>query len=207
MNNMIRIGDTVIHIDESGRYCLNDLHRAAGGANKNRPSLWLKNKRTKSLIFELEVAGISATHTIENVGTFVQKELVYAFGMWISPQFYLHVIRAYDALVMSEHNKLESAQKRLRRSIVRDENCLSAVFKQKDNKATHAMFKAMEILGLIRMTIENKPVYKKEITETGWEYCLGYSKDGVVRIKPEKHSELISLLKGVTVGQIGGVSC
>ena len=98
-NETLAISGITIHQDEQGRFCLNDLHKAAGNANKHRPSLWLKNKQTIELISEIEKAGIPAIQSKQQLGTFVVKPLVYAYAMWISPAFNLLVINTYDALV------------------------------------------------------------------------------------------------------------
>lgn len=55
------------------------------------------------MIQEIEKAGIPAIRSIQNTGTYVVKELVYAYAMWISPAFMLKVIRAYDALVTGQY--------------------------------------------------------------------------------------------------------
>lgn len=89
--------DTItIRQDSEGRFCLNDLHKAAGGEPKHRPGEWLKSGPTSQLISEIESANVIAVSTVmgRNGGTFVCKELVYAYAMWISPQFHLKVIRA-----------------------------------------------------------------------------------------------------------------
>lgn len=99
----LTIAGTTIRQDAAGRFFLNDLHRAAGCEAKHRPGEWLRNKQTQALARELGGADIPAgpVSTVNdgvNNGTFVARELVYSYAMWISPSFHLKVIRAYDAL-------------------------------------------------------------------------------------------------------------
>ncbi len=95
----LTISDISVRQDADGRYSLNDLHKAAGEDLKHRPQYWLANQQTKDLIAELEneIAGIPAIRSKTKIGTYVVKELVYAYAMWISASFSLKVIRAYDA--------------------------------------------------------------------------------------------------------------
>jgi hypothetical protein len=111
MSNNLVISDIQIRQDAEGRFCLNDLHKAAGYENKHRPSLWLKNKQAIELVDEIAKAGNPALEQNQpvkvinggnNPGTYVVKELVYAYAMWISPKFHIQVIRAYDALVTGQ---------------------------------------------------------------------------------------------------------
>ena len=99
----IIICNTTIGTDKEGRYRLNDLHKAAGGEDRHRPSIWAENSQVKNLISELDSeAGIPALVMNRGglqQGTYVVKELVYAYAMWISAKFHLHVIRAFDAMV------------------------------------------------------------------------------------------------------------
>ena len=108
----LTISHTPIRQDSEGRYCLNDLHKAAGSHQKHRSKYWLENQQTKDLIAELAegVNPPSEQNQAVNIvqggnrqqGTFVVKELVYAYAMWISPKFHIAVIRAYDALVTGQ---------------------------------------------------------------------------------------------------------
>ena len=94
----IEIDGAVIRQDHHGRYCLNDLHKASGEEIKNRPATWLQNQQTQALAVEVEKDGIPSIYTKQGVGTFVRKELVYAYAMWISATFHLKVIRTFDAV-------------------------------------------------------------------------------------------------------------
>ena len=101
----LAISNVTVQTDESGRYCLNDLHAASGGEQRHRPKYFLENQQTQDLIKEIvdTEGGIPPSVTLKGgagvQGTFVAKPLVYAYAMWVSPRFHLQVIRAYDSLV------------------------------------------------------------------------------------------------------------
>ncbi|WP_426976756.1 KilA-N domain-containing protein [Acinetobacter johnsonii] len=118
-NQPLVIGEFSIRQDEDGRYCLNDLHKASGGLKKHQITNFLRVEQTQELILEIERCsnvsidensqtsnmrfGNKALNIIRggaNRGTYVVKELVYSYAMWISAKFHLMVIRAYDSLVM-----------------------------------------------------------------------------------------------------------
>jgi len=176
------VSDTPIRTDADGRYCLNDLHRAAGGENKHRPSLWAENQQAKDLIAALEAeAGIPALVSVKGgvqQGTYVAKELVYAYAMWISPAFHLKVIRAYDASVSSrpetvspDINQAEHAFKlipsvvRAARMLGLDRNAAAISANQAVAKLTGA--NVMRLLGHTHLEAENQSALFYTPTELG----------------------------------------
>lgn len=110
---VIVIDTTTIRQDKDGRFNLNDLHKAAGGDPNHRPGEFLRYDTAKGLVAELENAGIHAIEANRGRygGTFVGKELVYAYAMWISPAFNLKVIRAYDRPVREWPLQVDHAER------------------------------------------------------------------------------------------------
>lgn len=113
------ISETFIRQDDDGRYCLNDLHKASGGNPNHRPRQFLRNGQTKALMKEMGGAQICASVINgDGGGTYVAKELVYAYAMWISPAFALKVIRTYDTLVQEQLDKINTLSMRRARAEV-----------------------------------------------------------------------------------------
>ena len=87
-----------------GLYSLNDLHQAAGGDKQHQPANFLRLEQTQALIAEISNSSDlrnyipMKTSAGRHGGTYVCRELVYAYANWISPAFYLKMIRAFDAL-------------------------------------------------------------------------------------------------------------
>ena len=100
----ITIANTLIATDSEGRFRLNDLHQAAGGERRHGPSLWLENEKTKALAEEMTDTEIpvSVIKGGQKQGTYVCRELVYAYAMWISAKFHLEVIRTFDAVATGQ---------------------------------------------------------------------------------------------------------
>ncbi|ECF5937701.1 phage antirepressor Ant [Salmonella enterica subsp. diarizonae] len=122
--NSIIISDIKIHMDKEGRYSLNDLHKAAGKKRRHEPAAWLRLDQTNELVHEILNTQMCVFKNGENSnsaemqikkpmdskkgrygGTYVCKELVYSYAMWISAAFALKVIRAYDAMVTGNVNE------------------------------------------------------------------------------------------------------
>ena len=99
--NTLTIDTITIRKDNEGRYCLNDIHKAAGATPHKQPAKFFANETTGALVAELHSPNseIDPVHTIRGgkaPGTYVCEELVYAYAMWISPAFHLKVIRVFE---------------------------------------------------------------------------------------------------------------
>lgn len=92
---------------DGGLYNLNDLYKAAklsglAKHEKHNPKYFMRNSQTTDLINEI-VKGENPSPFRKVMGraggTYVCKELVYSYAMWISPEFHLKVIKCFDAVV------------------------------------------------------------------------------------------------------------
>ena len=98
------ICNTEITQDDKGRYSLNDLHHASGGAIKDLPNKFMASKSFKSLL-DILIAENSAFEPVirkqgrYNGGTWVCKELVYKYAMWVNAEFEVKVIQTFDGMM------------------------------------------------------------------------------------------------------------
>lgn len=97
--NELMIAGTEIRKDAQGRYSLNDLHRAAGAHDGDRPSKWLETQSANALVVALESkAGKPALVTRHGgaaPGTYAAEQMVVAYAAWISAEFHLEVIDTF----------------------------------------------------------------------------------------------------------------
>lgn len=95
--------------DDEGRFRLDDVHRAYGSAPRHAPTQFLRDEQTRRLIAALEddddcsIAPVNTTYQHDG-GTFVARELVYAYVGWVDPEFLFRMIES----VMNEPRIIEA---------------------------------------------------------------------------------------------------
>lgn len=100
------INKTEITKNENGLYSLNDLHKAAGGLNKDLPNKFMASKSFKNVVSVLNAQN-SAFNPVEKRqgryggGTWICKELVYKYAMWVNAEFEVKVIQTFDSIIES----------------------------------------------------------------------------------------------------------
>jgi hypothetical protein len=98
------IKNTEITRNENGLYSLNDLHRSSGLRVKDLPNKFMASKSFKNVV-EVLNAQKSAFNPVEkkrgryNGGTWICKELVYKYAMWVDAEFEVHVIQTFDGII------------------------------------------------------------------------------------------------------------
>jgi DNA-directed RNA polymerase specialized sigma24 family protein len=177
------ISNSKIHLDIHGRYCLNDLHKAAGGDSKYQPSNWLRLDATKELRDLLDrssnmMSGSSASVSVimggNEQGTFVVKELVYAYAMWISPAFHLAVIRSYDNLVQKQVQDNTQRVLAMQAALLKAEPRLNDVL-----RLSRAGFSITEIARLTLWSQTTVSRNQQRLREYGFDLAVGRGLVGV----------------------------
>lgn len=105
---LINVSGIPVATDAAGRFSLNDLHKAAGAETRHQPAQFLRLDSTTALTEAMAAEQgdmgnpISVTRGGPAQGTYVCRELVYAYAMWISAKFHLEVIRTFDSVAAGQ---------------------------------------------------------------------------------------------------------
>ena len=169
--NAITISQVTIRSID-GLFSLNDLHKASGNLDKHSPRRWLQNKQTTDLISKIDIDGIPSIIKKQGLGTFVCKELVIHYGMWINPEFSLRVIRSFlisQESVQSDYKINESQKQQIKEAVNkrhhRTQESHQAIYLKLHalcKVSTYAEINATDFDLAIRFlnSIENTPVFK-----------------------------------------------
>ena len=101
------INGTEITTDSEGRFSLNDLHKASGGQSRHVPNKFMRSESFKNVVDILNAQNRSFEAVVRKAGrytggTWVCKELVYKYAMWVNAEFEVKVIQTFDAVTNRE---------------------------------------------------------------------------------------------------------
>jgi hypothetical protein len=122
-------------------------------------------------------------------GTFVCKELVYSYAMWVSVKFHHAVIQTYDAVVTGQLQMSQSDAEMLRLTRI-SPNTLKAITGNRSNNEVRKGYIGLTQGGYLVDAGEWVWKHNYQPTEKGLE-CVKAIKHGVLHFKPEYHEALM----------------
>ncbi|MGB2063556.1 MAG: KilA-N domain-containing protein [Marinomonas gallaica] len=160
------INNTEIGTDEQGRFSLNDLHKAAGGLNKHKPSLFYRSANFSEFIEVLNAQNRAFDPIVKkqgryNGGTWVCRELVYKYAMWVNPEFEVKVIQTFDSITRS-----------INAPTVMD--ALNELTAKIEGDAKVASYCGRELARYKRIRKENEDTFREEVEKA--QLTLGFKK-------------------------------
>ena len=122
MSNLV-ISNISVNLNR-GLYSLNDLHKAAGGESKHRPSFFLRLDSTKALIEEISnetnKPSVETINGGNNQGSYACKELLIAYAMWISPELSVKILRSVELSSIQNVKFSKSCSKQFKTYILKN---------------------------------------------------------------------------------------
>jgi hypothetical protein len=162
------LNEIEISTDEEGRFSLNDLHKAAGGHSKHVPNKFMRSESFKNVVDVLNAQNRSFEAVIRKAGrytggTWVCRELVYKYAMWVSAEFEVQVIQTFDAVT-----------NRMNGSSVMD--ALNELSKKIEHDKELASKCGQILSNYKKVSKENEDQFKIEVDKA--QLTLGFTKGG-----------------------------
>lgn len=122
MTSLIAIEGVKVRQDEEGRYCLNDLHKAAMSAGKassaQRPAQFLRTETVQAFVQTLTDAQKSASVVTirggKGQGSYGVELVAIRYAAWLDPAFEVQVYETFQALRRGEIEMARGAAMRER---------------------------------------------------------------------------------------------
>lgn len=159
------INNIPISTDGEGRFSLLDLHSASGGEAKDKPALFMANDSFKKFVEVLKVDNPTFDPVVRKRGrytggTWVVKELVYKYAMWVNAEFELKVIRTFDD-VMNSRVPTETMAS------------VNAIVKKIESDKQAASFCGRELANYRKIKKQNEEAFNNEIKTA--QLTLGFN--------------------------------
>lgn len=116
----LTIAETTVRMDKEGRYCLNDLHRAAIAEGKatdsQRPSNFIKSAGIEAFAQVLsEATKRASVVTVKGnkSGTYADELVAIRYAAWIDPAFEIRVYQTFQAVATGKLASFQREQERM----------------------------------------------------------------------------------------------